>query len=265
MLERPILEIAPNTWMISEYRLVNLFLAAGRERAVLIDTGAGIGPLREDIAALTDLPLDVIVTHGDPDHVGGAGMFGQVYLHPADWEYSRRFPLTNEMRAWFAKSRGPVRNPGHTDEIVSLVPAQELPAPVYLPLEEGMVFDLGGRSLEVLHTPGHSPGSVSLLDKENRLLFTGDMVNVSMALTGHDFSQYTASLRKMWARQSEFDFICIGHEIPAKRDKQAIAQYISMTERLTSGQAVAKPEPDPIRIGRVFRENGLEIWCDCEA
>lgn len=265
MLERPILEIAPKTWLISEYRLVNLFLVAGRKRAVLIDTGAGIGPLREDVAALTDLPLDVLITHGDPDHVGGAGLFDQVYLHPADWEYSRRLPLTNEMRAWFAKSRGPIRNPGHVEEIVSLVPAQELPAPAYLPLAEGMVFDLGGRSLEVLHTPGHTPGSVSLLDKENRLLFTGDMVNVSMALAGHDFTQYTASLRKMWAREREFDFICIGHEIPAMRDKKAIAQYISITERLTSGQVTAKAEPDPIRIGKVYREGDLEIWCDCEA
>ena len=265
MLERPILEIAPDTYLISEYHLVNLFLVVGRERALLIDTGAGIGPLRADIAALTSLPLTVVATHGDPDHVGGAGLFPQVYLHPADWEYSRRYPLNNAMRAWFAKSRAPVRYPGHVDEIAALVPQQELPEPRYLPLAEGQVFDLGGRHLEVLHTPGHSPGSVSLLDRENRLLFTGDMVNLSMALTGHDFTQYTASLKKMWARESEFDWICIGHEIPAKRDKAAILQYISMTERLTSGEAVAKPEPDPIRIGRVYRENGLEIWCDCEA
>ena len=71
MLERPILEIAPDTYLISEYHLGNLFLVVGRERALLIDTGAGIGPLRADIAALTSLPLTVVATHGDPDDVGG--------------------------------------------------------------------------------------------------------------------------------------------------------------------------------------------------
>lgn len=132
-------------------------------------------------------------------------------------------------------------------------------------MADGDVFDLGGRRLEVIHTPGHSPGSICLLDKENRLLFTGDTVNVSMALTGHDFHEYNASLRRLWARESEFDSICIGHELPAMREKQAIARYISMTDRLMSGEAAAVCAPDAIRVGKVFRENGLEIWCDCEA
>lgn len=264
-MERPIVEIAPDTYLISEYKLVNLFLVIGKRRAALIDTGGGIGPLPEDIRKITELPPVVIVTHGDPDHVGGAGHFAQVYLHPSDWEYSRRFPLNNELRKWFVKTRAPVRNPGCEQEIAALVPQQELPTPEYLELNEGVVFDLGGRTLEVIHTPGHSPGSVCLLDKENRLLFTGDMVNVSMALMGHDFREYNASLRKLWDREKEFDSICIGHEMPALRDKQAIARYISMTDRLMSGEAVAAPMPDAIRIGKVLREGDLEIWCDCEA
>lgn len=49
------------------------------------------------------------------------------------------------------------------------------------------------------------------------------------------------------------------------REKQAIARYISMTDRLMSGEAAAVCAPDAIRVGKVFRENGLEIWCDCEA
>lgn len=237
MLERPVVKIAPDTYLVSEYKLVNMFLVVGKHRAALIDTGGGIGPLPEDIERLTGLPLVVIATHGDPDHVGGAGHFPHVYLHPLDWEHSRRFPLNNTMRKWFVKTRAPVRNPDNERKIDALVPRQELPQPEYLPLADGDVFDLGGRRLEVIHTPGHSPGSICLLDKENRLLFTGDTVNVSMALTGHDFHEYNASLRRLWARESEFDSICIGHELPALREKQAIARYISMTE----------------------------IWCDCEA
>lgn len=265
MLERPVVKIAPDTYLVSEYKLVNMFLVVGKHRAALIDTGGGIGPLPEDIERLTGLPLVVIATHGDPDHVGGAGHFPHVYLHPLDWEHSRRFPLNNTMRKWFVKTRALVRNPDNERKIDALVPRQELPQPEYLPLADGDVFDLGGRTLEVIHTPGHSPGSICLLDKENRLLFTGDTVNVSMALTGHDFHEYNASLRRLWARESEFDSICIGHELPALREKQAIARYISMTDRLMSGEAAAVCAPDAIRVGKVFRENGLEIWCDCEA
>ena len=75
MLERPVVKIAPDTYLVSEYKLVNMFLVVGKHRAALIDTGGGIGPLPEDIERLTGLPLVVIATHGDPDHVGGAGHF----------------------------------------------------------------------------------------------------------------------------------------------------------------------------------------------
>ena len=129
MLERPVVKIAPDTYLVSEYKLVNMFLVVGKHRAALIDTGGGIGPLPEDIERLTGLPLVVIATHGDPDHVGGAGHFPHVYLHPLDWEHSRRFPLNNTMRKWFVKTRAPVRNPDNERKIDALVPRQELPQP----------------------------------------------------------------------------------------------------------------------------------------
>ena len=66
MLERPVVKIAPDTYLVSEYKLVNMFLVVGKHRAALIDTGGGIGPLPEDIERLTGLPLVVIATHGDP-------------------------------------------------------------------------------------------------------------------------------------------------------------------------------------------------------
>ena len=201
MLERPVVKIAPDTYLVSEYKLVNMFLVVGKHRAALIDTGGGIGPLPEDIERLTGLPLVVIATHGDPDHVGGAGHFPHVYLHPLDWEHSRRFPLNNTMRKWFVKTRAPVRNPGNERKIDALVPRQELPQPEYLPLADGDVFDLGGRTLEVIHTPGHSPGSVCYLDAAGGRMFTGDTLFAfgigRCDLWGGDTTAMRQSLRRL--------------------------------------------------------------------
>ena len=73
-----------------------------------------------------------------------------------------------------------------------------------IPMEGGTVFELGGRTIEVIHTPGHSLGSVCLLDRENRLLFTGDMCNDSLLLNCGDSSStvkvYNESMRRLWAR-----------------------------------------------------------------
>lgn len=263
-LDRPTQLVAPGTYLLSEYRLVNMFLVIGQKKAALIDTGSGVGPLKADVERLTGLPLEVLLTHGDPDHWGGAGAFGEAYLHPADWD-GRGYPLNNEGRAWFVKSRGPVRNPEHVEEMLALIPQEELPRPKLLPLHEGDVFELGGRTLEVLETPGHSPGSVCFLDREQRLLFAGDTANPSMALMPGDLQQYHDTMAKLWAHSGEYDLVCRGHEIPAVCGKEVIQGYYEITGRLLAGTAVARPEPDPIRIGKVYRENGLEIWVDCEA
>ena len=194
---RPIVEIAPKTWLVSEYKLVNTYLVEGTERAILIDGGAGLGDLAADVRALTDKPIDVVVTHGDGDHTAAAGCFGKAYMHPLDKNRGEMFKAMGDTRAmakFMVTTRGPVRNPETpVEELLALVPAEPLPDPVYEYVEEGHVFDLGGRTLEVILTPGHSDGSICLLDKENRLLFTGDACNDRLLVTGDDLK---ATLRR---------------------------------------------------------------------
>ena len=83
--------------------------------------------------------------------------------------------------------------------------------------------------------------SVCLLDRENRLLFTGDMCNDSLLLNCGDSSStvkvYNESMRRLWAREKEFDFICLGHDALDKADKTMITDYIEATDLLLSGQA----------------------------
>ena len=117
MLAKPVVEIAPRTWLISEYKLVNMYLLEGDEAALLIDCGTGIGNAAETVRELTDKPLTVAITHGHFDHDGAAALFPEIHLHPMDIKLSEEgYARGEEARAWYAKSRGPVRNPEATEE-----------------------------------------------------------------------------------------------------------------------------------------------------
>ena len=74
-LKHEVTEIAPKTWCLSEFRLVNAFLLEGKDKAALIDTGCGIGNLREVVKELTEKPLVILMPHGHFDNLGGIAQF----------------------------------------------------------------------------------------------------------------------------------------------------------------------------------------------
>lgn len=133
-----------------DQQMVRAFLIVGEKGALLLDTGAVCADIPKYIEQITGLPVTVLLTHGDGDHIGN--------LHAFDTAYC------NENDHAAVLSHEPCRN-------VRL-----------LPLSEGDVFDIGGRSLKVLSTPGHTAGSVCLLDEENRILFAGDTVSYGPSL-----------------------------------------------------------------------------------
>jgi glyoxylase-like metal-dependent hydrolase (beta-lactamase superfamily II) len=153
---------------------VHCYLFVGRDRAALVDTGTGIGDIRELVRTLVDLPIMVLTTHVHWDHIGGHGLFDERLVHSldADWlcngipqplesqrENLMRQPLTKEPPPAFSVERWePYRG-----EPSSL-------------LEDGDVIDLGGRRLSVLHTPGHSPGHIALHEPDRGYLVTGDVL-----------------------------------------------------------------------------------------
>ena len=136
-------ELEKGIWAISE-KNVHMFLVEGSENAVLIDTGFGGGDLKTLTASLTKKPITVVLTHSDGDHVGGAEQFGEVFCHPSE------FTGYNERAQ---KDRVKLRA-----------------------LWEGDVIDLGSLMLEVIHIPGHTPGSIALYDEDRKVLFSGDSI-----------------------------------------------------------------------------------------
>lgn len=263
--ERIIKEIAPKTWLMSEYKLVNTYLLEGEERAMLIDGGIGLGDLAADVKRLTNKPVIFVATHGDSDHLGAAGQFETAYLHPLDTERSRQAPVGREMAEYCVRSRGPVRNPETpVQTLLKLIPEGPLPPlPAFLPMEDGCVFDLGARQVEVIHTPGHSDGSCCLLDKNTRLLFSGDACNDRLLVGNADrdagLREALKTFQKMWDRRDEFDAICQGHDALDKADKSFISDYIEAIEALLSG-AEGSPRTDAMHSGTMYPHNKVMVW-----
>lgn len=170
--EYPYREIAPKVYMINEFDVADCYLLVGTERALLIDMGVGLGDLRAFVQRLTGgLPLDVVATHGHVDHIGGRGQFPRVFVQAEDVSivgkvsvpYRKAFFALQRQAAPYGVTARGIRPGEYRTEV--------------LPMREGQAFHLGGKTVTVTHLPGHTRGSVCLLDAEDRLLFTGDNGN----------------------------------------------------------------------------------------
>lgn len=239
-------QLGKDTWMIRSM-MVQMFLIAGTEKAMLIDTGAGMGDLKAQVEKLTDKPLIVVNTHGHVDHAGGNFQFKEVWMHADDFS-AADWMCTLSERQEYVRSRLAVFAPEQTQEAVdSLQPCADYEKKA---LTEGQVFDLGDRELEVIFTPGHTHGSVCFLDRRYRRIFTGDTVNYGMLLQKSyectALSVYVESLKKLLARGGEFDTVlrCHGEPVGTKGDIQIV---MGMVQRIISGEVSGEHFVNPMR------------------
>lgn len=204
----------------STYRIedngVRCLLFIGTDRALLMDAGFGAaGSVKDVVMSLTDKPVTFVVSHADQDHIGNYSEFGAAYMHPS------------EMAHFFqnAKPDYPVRS-----------------------LWEGDIIDLGGRKLETVHIPGHTPGSIALLDRSNRVIAAGDSVSggpVFMFGNERSIRAYTASMEKLTGIQGAFDEIYPSHgpfPLPATYIEKALAA----ARKLQAGELSPEEPPFPI-------------------
>ncbi len=141
-----------------------MFLLVGTEKALLIDSGYGLLNLPERIRQITNLPVTLVNTHGHLDHANGSWQFDSAYLRSEDFDVYRQHASREFLLGSFS---------GKADAQRLRVMISASPANV-LPLDDVSEFDLGGRKVTVLPMPGHTRGSVCLLDEENHAAFTGD-------------------------------------------------------------------------------------------
>ena len=168
-------KIDSKTFAISEYKhweKMHSYLLIGENKALLIDSGLGIGDIKEEVEKLTQLPIILITTHVHWDHIGGHKHYDNIYAHSGDAKWLedglpipvdfikkdvikdvKEFPLGFSIDDYEVYT-------GKPNHIVA----------------DKDIIDLGGRQIQVIHTPGHSPGHICLYDINNKYIFTGDLI-----------------------------------------------------------------------------------------
>lgn len=176
---------------------INIYLLLGNDKALLIDTGTGLFPLKPLIESLIEnRTLIVINTHSHFDHRGGNEEFETILAHPLEIkQLSKPFDLS------FLENSSQSLIGQYAKKNYILAPANDI-----ISIENGSYINLGDINLEIIHTPGHSSGSISLLSNKNEL-FTGDTAHYgTMYLPEREkFPILISSLRKILD-------ICIQHE-----------------------------------------------------
>ncbi len=189
-------KIDVTTYIISEYRHpeeTHCYLLIGSERCLLIDTGLGICNIREQVRKLTDKPVTAVATHIHWDHIGGHKYFAtDFYAHCAELDWlNGKFPLPiNAVRSMVTdRCDLPDGFDVSAYEIFQGTPTKAL--------NGGETIDIGDRKIEVLHTPGHSPGHLCFWEKERGYLFTGDLIYKGMLFAYYQSTDPEAYLHSL--------------------------------------------------------------------
>lgn len=168
-------KIDDETFVISEYKHweeTHCYLLCGAEKAVLIDTGLGVGNIKKAVDSLSPLPITVVTTHIHWDHIGGHKYFNTIAVHEAEKEWlSVKFPIPLQAVKGNLTCR-PCDFPSDF-EIDKYEVFQGDPQII---LHDRDRIDLGNRKLLVLHTPGHSPGHCCFYEPERKYLYSGDLI-----------------------------------------------------------------------------------------
>lgn len=189
---------------------VRFFLLEGKDKALLIDSGMNTPNAKEIAESITSLPLELLNTHADRDHISGNNAFEKFYMS--------------------------------ANELGNYEKNEDSDAKRVIPVKDGDCIDLGERELYIYDNPGHTPGSIVILDKKNRVLIGGDAIqdgNIFMFGQYRNINDYVVSLRKINAMKDEFDTIYPSHgTFPVYPD--IIEKLISGAECIIAGQAVGE-------------------------
>lgn len=232
-------QLDEHTWRLEDLFHTYLYLVEGQERAALIDCGNGFSGLGEVVASLTGKPVTVVLTHGHFDHTGCAALFPQCLIHAADRSLLNQGFAPETRRDCLDRFCQLYRVQVSDQEARYFL--QAVPPRVTGTLQDGQVLDLGQRTLEVLETPGHTRGSVCLLDKNGGYLFSGDTVCDNEVLVYFEDSatveDLQASDRKLLARRAQFRQIWPGHH-RCPLDADIVQDYIAATQTVLADPSV---------------------------
>ena len=209
----------------------NVWHVRARTRDLVIDTAMGLQPLRQVVDRQLDGGVLAVATHAHADHVGGLHEFDQRAIHGDEADLVAAPGLASVDPGHYPEGvLGPYREAGVAipELFLDAVPPGGLRATVYeveaAPatrlLAEGDVIDLGDRAFEVLHLPGHSPGSIGLWEPSTGILFSGDAIYDGPLLDdleGADVDRYVETINRL--RELPVTVVHGGHEASFGRQR----------------------------------------------
>jgi len=221
------------------------FLIIGEEKALLFDTGMGISNIARVVERLTDLDIIIVNSHSHFDHIGDNWRFSDIHIFADDIAIRT---LTEGYSHWDVRHDADPElfrkeyPPGFDLEnyAIKAVARENIRT-----IQDGDRFDLGGRHLELLHTPGHSQDSIMLLDRDNRLLFTGDtfcewifaFFDAQMPKYGYsNLNDYARSMRDIAGLVPHVDYLLPSHGKPLA-DPKILIDVASAFAQILRGEA----------------------------
>ena len=222
------------------------YLIVGKQRALLFDTGMGISNVKKLTAELTRLPIIVLNSHTHDDHVGGNWQFDTIYGMDTDFTRQNARGSREDAQAEITP-----------DQICGTLPKgfdaksyATRPWKITRYIHDGERIELGGRTIEVIATPGHTPDAISLIDRANGLLFTGDTyypAPIWLFRPETDLKAYAASISRLNALEPDVKLVLGAHNIP-------VASPVELTRLVAAFGAVrgGKVAPTPDSPGKVL-------------
>ncbi|HJZ62752.1 MAG TPA: MBL fold metallo-hydrolase [Candidatus Acidoferrum sp.] len=247
-------KVAPQTFAIYEPHQSEetiSYLIVGTKQALLFDTGIGIASIQKTVRQLTSRPVVVMNSHTHDDHVGD------------NWEFPFVFGMNTEFTKKNAKgSIEDAQAEVAPSEICGGLPKgfdaktyRTKPWHISIWIHDGFKVNLGGRTVEVIATPGHTPDAISLFDRENGLLFTGDTyypAPIWLYRPETDLDAYYASIKKLAALAPQVKMVLGAHNVPVA-SPDVLPQLVTAFETVRAGKVAAAGEPHD---GKVIYKTG---------
>ncbi|HEV2400389.1 MAG TPA: MBL fold metallo-hydrolase [Candidatus Sulfotelmatobacter sp.] len=244
---------APNVFAIYEPHQAEEtigYLILGQKRAILFDTGMGISDVKKVVGELTNLPIVVLNSHTHDDHVGGNWEFDTIYSMDTDFSRQNARGSREDAQAEITP-----------DQICGTLPSgfdaeayQTRPWKITKYIHDGERIDLGGRAIEVIATPGHTPDAISLFDRGNGLLFTGDTyypAPIWLFRPETDLDAYSRSIRRLAALAPKVKIVLGAHNLPVAKTT-VLAELVGAFDSVRAG----KVKPTPESPGKVLYKVG---------
>src|SRR6266403_1971545 len=238
-------KVAPGVFAIYEPHQaeeVISYLIVGNKQALLFDTGMGIGDIRRVTTKLTSRPVVVLNSHTHDDHVGGNWQFAFVYGMDTDFTRTNAKGSREDAQAEIT----PEQLCGNLPKGFNPKTYSTKPWKISHFIHDGFKVNLGGRTLEVLSTPGHTPDAISLIDRENGLLFTGDTyypAPIWLFRPETDFDAYDASIKRLAALAPQVQLVLGAHNIPVA-EPAVLPRLVAAFEAVRSGKVPPQKSGD---------------------